>query len=113
MLVVTHRHNFPYSRRHLFPSLIKAQDGHPSRCIDQRITPGQGRPPPASGGLSRLLSDNKPYKPLANVGKHNVTKLIYDIDRIAQDVGGGIIAILAHMSFTTDLAAAADTDLVV
>ena len=29
---------------------------------------------------------------LANVGKHNVTKLIYDIDRIAQDVAGGIIA---------------------
>ncbi len=29
---------------------------------------------------------------LANVGKHNVTKLIYDIDRLAQDIGGGIIA---------------------
>ena len=31
---------------------------------------------------------------LANVGKHNVTKLIYDIDRLAQDVGGGILATL-------------------
>lgn len=29
---------------------------------------------------------------LANVGKHNVTKLIYDIDRLAQDLGGGLIA---------------------
>ena len=29
---------------------------------------------------------------LANVGKHNVTKLIYDIDRLAQDIAGGIIA---------------------
>lgn len=29
---------------------------------------------------------------LANVGKHNVTQLIYDIDRLAQDIGGGIIA---------------------
>lgn len=29
---------------------------------------------------------------LANVGKHNVTRLIYDIDRIAQDIGGGITA---------------------
>lgn len=29
---------------------------------------------------------------LANVGKHNVTKLIYDIDRLAQDIGGGIMA---------------------
>jgi len=27
---------------------------------------------------------------LANVAKHNVTKLIYDIDRIAQDIGGGM-----------------------
>lgn len=31
---------------------------------------------------------------LANVGKHNITKLIYDIDRLAQDVGGGIMATL-------------------
>ncbi len=29
---------------------------------------------------------------LANVGKHNVTKLIYDIDRLAQDIAGGITA---------------------
>ena len=29
---------------------------------------------------------------LANVGKHNVTKLIYNIDRLAQDIAGGIIA---------------------
>jgi 4-hydroxybutyryl-CoA dehydratase/vinylacetyl-CoA-Delta-isomerase len=29
---------------------------------------------------------------LANVCKHNVTKLIYDIDRLAQDIAGGIIA---------------------
>lgn len=29
---------------------------------------------------------------LANVGKHNVTQLIYEIDRLAQDIGGGIIA---------------------
>ena len=31
---------------------------------------------------------------LANVGKHNVTSLIYEIDRLAQDVGGGILATL-------------------
>ena len=31
---------------------------------------------------------------LANVGKHNVTQLIYEIDRLAQDIGGGIIATL-------------------
>lgn len=31
---------------------------------------------------------------LANVGKHNVTSLIYEIDRLAQDVGGGIVATL-------------------
>lgn len=35
---------------------------------------------------------------LANVGKHNVTKLIYDIDRIAQDVAGGIIATMPSES---------------
>ncbi|MDR2603883.1 MAG: 4-hydroxyphenylacetate 3-hydroxylase family protein [Desulfovibrio sp.] len=29
---------------------------------------------------------------LANVGKHNVTSLIYEIDRLAQDIGGGILA---------------------
>ncbi|MBP5750865.1 MAG: 4-hydroxyphenylacetate 3-hydroxylase family protein [Firmicutes bacterium] len=29
---------------------------------------------------------------LANVCKHNVTKIIYDIDRLAQDIAGGIIA---------------------
>ena len=37
---------------------------------------------------------------LANVGKHNVTRLIYEIDRIAQDIGGGIIA---TMPSETDL----------
>lgn len=37
---------------------------------------------------------------LANVGKHNVTKLIYEIDRIAQDIGGGI---QATMPSETDL----------
>jgi 4-hydroxybutyryl-CoA dehydratase/vinylacetyl-CoA-Delta-isomerase len=31
---------------------------------------------------------------LANVGKHNVTSFIYEIDRLAQDVGGGILATL-------------------
>ena len=31
---------------------------------------------------------------LANVGKHNVTSMIYEIDRLAQDIGGGIIATL-------------------
>ena len=29
---------------------------------------------------------------LANCSKHNVTSLIYEIDRIAQDIGGGILA---------------------
>ena len=29
---------------------------------------------------------------MANVCKHNVTKLIYEIDRLAQDIGGGITA---------------------
>jgi 4-hydroxybutyryl-CoA dehydratase/vinylacetyl-CoA-Delta-isomerase len=29
---------------------------------------------------------------LANVGKHNVTSLIYEIDRLAQDIGGGFLA---------------------
>lgn len=37
---------------------------------------------------------------LANVGKHNVTQLIYEIDRLAQDIGGGIIA---TMPSETDL----------
>ncbi len=31
---------------------------------------------------------------LANVGKHNVTSLIYEIDRLAQDIGGGFMATL-------------------
>lgn len=35
---------------------------------------------------------------LANVGKHNVTQLIYDIDRLAQDIGGGIIATMPSES---------------
>lgn len=35
---------------------------------------------------------------MANVGKHNVTKLIYDIDRLAQDIGGGIIATMPSES---------------
>ena len=35
---------------------------------------------------------------LANVGKHNVTRLIYDIDRLAQDIGGGIIATMPSES---------------
>ena len=35
---------------------------------------------------------------LANVGKHNVTKLIYEICRLAQDIGGGIAATLPSES---------------
>ncbi len=35
---------------------------------------------------------------LANVGKHNVTKLIYDIDRLAQDIAGGLVATLPSES---------------
>lgn len=35
---------------------------------------------------------------LANVGKHNVTRLIYEIDRIAQDIGGGLQATLPSES---------------
>ena len=31
---------------------------------------------------------------LANVDKHNVTSMIYEIDRLAQDIGGGILATL-------------------
>ena len=31
---------------------------------------------------------------LANVGKHNVTRYIYEIDRLAQDIGGGFLATL-------------------
>ena len=31
---------------------------------------------------------------LANVGKHNITSYIYEIDRLAQDIGGGIMATL-------------------
>ncbi|EAX47031.1 Vinylacetyl-CoA delta-isomerase [Thermosinus carboxydivorans Nor1] len=35
---------------------------------------------------------------LANVGKHNVTRLIYEIDRLAQDIGGGITATMPSES---------------
>lgn len=35
---------------------------------------------------------------LANVGKHNVTSLIYEIDRLAQDIGGGILATMPSES---------------
>jgi len=35
---------------------------------------------------------------LANVGKHNVTKLIYEIDRLAQDIGGGLLATMPSES---------------
>lgn len=35
---------------------------------------------------------------LANVGKHNVTQLIYTIARLAQDIGGGIIATMPSES---------------
>ncbi|MBQ3132502.1 MAG: 4-hydroxybutyryl-CoA dehydratase, partial [Clostridia bacterium] len=35
---------------------------------------------------------------MANVCKHNVTKLIYDIDRLAQDIAGGIIATMPSES---------------
>lgn len=35
---------------------------------------------------------------LANVTKHNVTRLIYDIDRLAQDIGGGITATMPSES---------------
>jgi len=35
---------------------------------------------------------------LANVGKHNVTRLIYDIDRLAQDIGGGLTATMPSES---------------
>ncbi len=35
---------------------------------------------------------------MANVGKHNVTKLIYEIDRLAQDLSGGIIATMPSES---------------
>ena len=31
---------------------------------------------------------------LANVSKHNVTRYIYEIDRLAQDIAGGFIATL-------------------
>ena len=39
---------------------------------------------------------------LANVGKHNVTRLIYDIDRLAQDIGGGIVATMPSESDLRD-----------
>ena len=32
------------------------------------------------------------------MGKHNVTQLIYEIDRLAQDIGGGIIATMPSES---------------
>lgn len=35
---------------------------------------------------------------LANVGKHNITRFIYDIDRLAQDIGGGITATMPSES---------------
>ena len=35
---------------------------------------------------------------MSNVCKHNVTKLIYDIDRLAQDIGGGIMATMPSES---------------
>lgn len=34
----------------------------------------------------------------ANVSKHNVTKLIYEIDRLAQDIAGGIVATMPSES---------------
>lgn len=39
---------------------------------------------------------------LANVSKHNVTKLIYDIDRLAQDIAGGIVATMPSESDLND-----------
>lgn len=39
---------------------------------------------------------------LANVGKHNVTRYIYEIDRIAQDLAGGFIATLPSESDLRD-----------
>lgn len=35
---------------------------------------------------------------LANVGKHNITKMIYEIDRLSQDIAGGIIATMPSQS---------------
>ena len=35
---------------------------------------------------------------LANVGKHNTTRFIYEIDRLAQDVGGGLLATMPSES---------------
>ena len=35
---------------------------------------------------------------MSNVCKHNVTKLIYDIDRLAQDIGGGSMATMPSES---------------
>lgn len=35
---------------------------------------------------------------MANVCKHNVTKLIYEIDRLAQDIGGGLTATMPSES---------------
>ena len=35
---------------------------------------------------------------MANVCKHNVTKMIYEVDRLAQDIAGGIIATMPSES---------------
>ena len=35
---------------------------------------------------------------LANVSKHNVTSMIYEIDRLAQDIGGGLLATMPSES---------------
>lgn len=50
----------------------------------------EGRPTPSGAYFVDPL--------LANVGKHNVTQLIYTIDRLAQDIGGGIIATMPSES---------------
>lgn len=50
----------------------------------------EGKCTPSGAYLRRPL--------LANVGKHNVTQLIYEIDRLAQDIGGGIIATMPSES---------------
>jgi 4-hydroxybutyryl-CoA dehydratase/vinylacetyl-CoA-Delta-isomerase len=46
----------------------------------------EGRPTPSGAYFVDPL--------LANVVKHNVTRLIYEIDRLAQDIAGGFIATL-------------------
>ena len=50
----------------------------------------EGKPTPAGSYYVDPL--------LANVGKHNVTRLIYEIDRLAQDIGGGITATMPSES---------------